>query len=155
VNAPFVIDPATGYVSFPDLRLELRPRMPQAEFISATARLNRDNLGANDGWQRYSIREPISNDRKLGLFVIFLNGQLERASFAYGPKDETWDNWSEEIEAARHREYKQELDAQLSGKSSFPWGKLHVMPDSKSGGMDIWIDYSEQPSPAGTRTATT
>lgn len=129
--------------------------MPQAEFIAATARMNRDNLGTNDGWQRYSIREPISNDRKLGLFVIFLNGQLNKAGFAYGPKDETWANWSEATEAARQREYQQELDAQLGAKGSFPWGKVSVILDSKSGGTDIWIDYSEPPSPAGTSTATT
>ena len=54
--APFVIDLATGHVRFPDLSLELRPGMPQQEFIAATAKLNRDNLSFNGGWQRYSIR---------------------------------------------------------------------------------------------------
>jgi hypothetical protein len=40
--------------------------MRHDEFIAATASLNRDNLGANGGWQRYSIRAAISGDRKLG-----------------------------------------------------------------------------------------
>ena len=154
MSAPFAIDAATGRVRFPDLSLELRPQMPESEFITATSRMNRDNLGANDGWQRYSIRELVPGDRKLGLFVIFLNDRLSKASVAYCPKDETWDNWSEEAEAARQKEYQQELDAQLGGKNSFPWGKARVFLDSKSGGTDIWIDYSEPASPASTRTKT-
>jgi hypothetical protein len=116
--APFAIDAATGYVRFPDLSLELRPGMPQKEFIAATARLNRDNLGANDGWQRYSIRQEISGDRKLGIFFVFLNEHLKMTTFAYAPKDETWDNWSEEKETARLQEYRRELDAQLGGKTT-------------------------------------
>jgi hypothetical protein len=155
MSAPFAIDPAMGRVRFPDLSLEMRPQMPQSEFIAATSRLNRDSLGANDGWQRYSIRALAAGDRKLGLFFIFLNDRLNKASVAYCPKDETWDNWSEETEAARQKEYQQELDAQLGGKNSFPWGKVRVLLDSKSGGTDIWIDYSEPPSPAGKPTATT
>lgn len=149
MSAPFAIDAATGHVRFPDLPLELRPQMPHAEFIAATSRLNRDNLGANDGWQRYSIRTLISNDRKLGLFVIFLDGRLNKASFAYGPKDETWADWSQESERARQQEYQQQLDAQLKGKSAFPWGKASVILDSKSGGSDIWIDYGETPAQGG------
>jgi hypothetical protein len=155
MSAPFAIDPATGRIRFPGLDLELRPRMPQAAFIAATSRLNRDDLGANDGWQRYSISELISGDFKLGLFVIFLNGQLIRAGFAYGSKDDTWDNWSEEKEAAQQGDYQQELDAQLGGKSVFFWGKASLILDSKSGGSNIWIDYSESTSPAGTPFAAT
>ena len=155
MRAPFTISPATGRVLFPDLRLELSPQLPQAEFVAATARLNGDDLGANDGWQRYSIRELIAGDLKIGLFVIFLNGQLLRAGFAYGSKDDTWDNWSEEKEASLQREYQQELDAQLSGKNTFPWGKASILLDSKSGGTNIWIDYSGAPSPAGKPSATT
>jgi hypothetical protein len=153
--APFAIDPVTGRIRFPGLSLELRPQMPQTDFIAATSRLNRDNLGANDGWQRYSIRALVPDDLVVGLFVIFLNGRLNKAGFAYGPKDETWDNWSEETEAARQRDYQHELDTQLGGKNIFSWGKVSVILDSKSGGTDIWIDYSEPPSPAGTNTATT
>jgi hypothetical protein len=142
MRAPFAINPATGHLLFPDLSLELRPHMPQAEFVAATADMNRDNLGASDGWQRYSLRELIPEDRKLGLFVIFLNGLLNRTSFAYGPKDDTWDNWSEENEAARQKEYQQALDAQLGGKSTFSWGRVSVILDSKSGGTDVWIHYA-------------
>jgi hypothetical protein len=155
MGAPFAIDPATGRIRFPGLALELRPQMPQAEFIAATSRLNRNNLGANDGWQRYSIRALVPDDLILGLFFIFLNDRLSKASFAYGPKAETWDNWSEETEAARQRDYQQALNAQLGGKSSFPWGNVSVKLDSKSGGTDIWLDYSESLSPAGRQTATT
>ncbi|HEY6249884.1 MAG TPA: hypothetical protein VI685_07965 [Candidatus Angelobacter sp.] len=86
MSAPFAIDPETGHVRFPDLSLELRPLMPQSEFIAATASLNRDNLGTNDSWQRYSIRMLIPDDRKLGLFVIFLNDRLKMLSFAWGPQ---------------------------------------------------------------------
>jgi hypothetical protein len=155
MSAPFAIDPVTGRIRFPGLDLELRPRMPQAEFIAATSRLNRDDLGANDGWQRYSIREQIVGDCKFGLFVIFLNGKLNRAGFAYGPKDDSWDNWSEEKDAAQRRDYQRELDAQLGGKNVFFWGKASLILDSKSGGSNIWIDYSEAPSPAGTPFAAT
>ncbi|SRR5258708_40158948 len=143
MSVPFAIDPATGRLRFPDLSLELSPLMPQAEFIAATASLNRDDLGANDGWQRYQVRQLISEDRKLGLFFVFLNERLKTASVAYAPKDETWDNWSEESELARQKEYKQELAAQLDGKSAFPWGTVSVKLDSKSGGTDIWVEYSE------------
>jgi hypothetical protein len=143
MTAPFAIDPATGRVRFPDLPLDLLPRMPEADFIAATASLNRDSLGANDGWQRYQIRQLICEDRKLGLFVIFANGRLKMASFAYAPKDETWDDWSEEGELARQKEYEQELASQLGGKNTFPWGKASILLDSKSGGTDIWIEYSE------------
>jgi hypothetical protein len=141
--APFAIDSATGRVRFPDLALELFPLMTQAQFVAATALLNRDNLGANDGWQWYSGRQLISDDRRLGLFVVFLNGRLKMASFAYAPKDETWDNWSEQSELARQQEYEQELAAQLGGKNVFPWGTISVKLDSKSGGTDIWIAYSQ------------
>ena len=37
--APFAIDAETGHVRFPDLSLELRPQMPQQEFIAASAKL--------------------------------------------------------------------------------------------------------------------
>lgn len=117
--------------------------MLQAEFIAATVSLNRDNLGANDGWQRYSIRELISDDQRLGLFLIFLNDRLKMASFAYAQKDETWANWSEATELAREKEYKQELDSQLGGRNTFDWGKVNALLDSKSGGTDIWIEFSD------------
>ena len=145
MKAPFTISPETGRVHFPDLSLELAPLMPEAEFIAATSSLNRDNLGANKGWQRYSIRELISNDRRLGLFIIFLNGRLKMASFAYAQKDETWDTWSEEGERQREKEYQQELASQLGGKNTFPWGKVGAKLDSKSGGTDIWIEFSDEP----------
>jgi hypothetical protein len=143
MSAPFAIDPATGRVRFFDLRLELRPLMPETEFIAATARMSRDNLGFNAGWQRYSVRELISGERRLGLFVIFFESRLVKASFAYCPKDETWDNWSPETEAARLREYQQALDEQLASKNAFPWGSARVIEDSKSGGTDIWLDYQK------------
>jgi hypothetical protein len=142
VSAPFAIDSATGSVSFPDLPLKLRPRMPEEDFIAATARFNRDNLGGNDGWQRYQVRQSISNDRKLGLFVIFLNSRLKTASFAYAQKDESWATWTEEGELAREKEYREELDRQLGGKSSFSWGSVGAKLDSKGGGNDIWVEYS-------------
>ena len=144
MNAAFAIDAATGNIHFPDLPLELRPQMPEAEFISATASLNRDNLGFNGGWQRYSIRTLIPGDRKLGLFLIFLQNRLVKLSFAWAPKDETWDDWSEATEKARLKEYQQELDAQLEGKNMLPWGIATAFLDSKSGGTDIWIDYSQR-----------
>lgn len=143
MDAPFVIDALTGNIGFPDLRLELRPHMPEAEFISTTAALNRDNLGYNGGWQRYSIRTAISGERKLGLFVIFLHDRLVKLSFGWAPKDESWDDWSEATENARLKEYQQELDSQLGGKKSLPWGRASALLDSKSGGTDIWIDYSQ------------
>jgi hypothetical protein len=146
VIAPFAIDPASGRVRFPDLSLELAPQMLEDEFITATSRLNRDNLGANGEWQRYSIRELISEDRKLGIFAIFWNGRLCKASLAWSHKDESWDTWSEQTEAAREREYQRELDSQLGGKKAFPWGKVSVVLDSKSGGTDIWIDYGCPPA---------
>ena len=146
MSAPFAIDAATGRLRFPDLDLELTPGMPQAAFITATSRLNRDNLGANDGWQRYSIRELISGDRKLGLFLIFFNGRLNKLSFAWSQKDETWDDWSQASEAARQKEYQQVIDSQLGGMSEFPWGKVSVIQDNKSGGTDIWVDYSQPAS---------
>ena len=142
MSAPFAIDPATGRLSFPDLPLELRAMMAQEDFIAATASFNRDNLGGNDGWQRYSVKHSISGDRKLGLFVIFLNGRLKTASFAYAQKDESWATWSEESELAREKDYRQELERQLGGKSSFPWGTVGAKLDSKSGGTDIWIEYA-------------
>jgi hypothetical protein len=142
MSAPFVIDPPTGRLRFPDLALELTPGMPEAAFIAATAGCNRDNLGAYDGWQRYSIRELISADRKLGMFFIFFKGRLSKLSVAWAPKDETWDDWSEAVEAARQKEFQQALDSQLGGASELSWGKISVIQDSKSGGTDIWIDYS-------------
>ena len=117
--------------------------MAEADFIAATASLNRDNLGGKGGWQRYSVKQSISDDRKLGMFVIFLNGRLKTASFAYAQKDESWDTWTEAGELAREREYRQELDRQLGGKSSFPWGTVGAKLDSKSGGTDVWIEYAE------------
>jgi hypothetical protein len=146
MSAPFAIHPATGRLRFPDLDLELTPGMAQATFISATSRLNRDNLGANDGWQRYSMRELISGDRKLGLFLIFFHGRLSKLSFAWSQKDETWDDWSEASEAARQKEYQQAIDSQLGGKAQFPWGRVSAIQDSKSGGTDIWVDYSQPAS---------
>lgn len=142
--APFAIDAATGRVRFPDLSLELRPGMPQQEFVAATAKLNRDNLGGNGGWQRYSIRQEISGDRKLGIFFVFLNERLTMTTFAYAAKDETWDNWSEEKETARLNEYRQALDAQLDGETELPWGKVNAILNSKSGGTEISIQFFGQ-----------
>lgn len=142
MSAPFEINSATGTIRFPELSLELRSGMPEAEFISATSKLNRDNLGFNDGWQRYNIRQAISDDRILGLFLIFLHERLWRVSLTYANKDESWDNWTEEREQARLTEYKQELAAQLGGKDTFPWGRAWVFLDSKSGGTDIWVEFS-------------
>jgi hypothetical protein len=142
--APFAMDANTGHIRFPDLSLQLRPRMPQSEFVAATAKLNRDNLGANGGWQRYSIRQEISGDRKLGIFFVFFNELLTMITFAYAPIDETWDNWSEEKEAARLNEYRQELDAQLAGKSALPWGKVSVINNEKSGGTEITIQFNDE-----------
>lgn len=142
MNAPFIVDPETGRIRFPDISMELHPRMSQAEFISSSSSLNRDNLGANNGWQRYSIRELISDDRRLGLFLVFLDGQLKLFTFAYGAKDETWDNWLEEREAARLKEYQQELDRQLGDRNTFPWGKVSALVDSKSGGTEIYFNFS-------------
>ena len=59
MNAPFTIDAESGMVRFPDLPLELRPLMSVDEFIAASSRMNRDNLGTNDGWQRYQLRSPL------------------------------------------------------------------------------------------------
>ena len=80
MSAPFAIDPATGRLRFPDLPLELCPLMLQDEFIAVTSRLNRDNLGSNDGWQRYTVRALIPEDRKLGIFVLFFRDVLLKAS---------------------------------------------------------------------------
>jgi hypothetical protein len=146
MSAPFAIEPGTGWLRFPDLDLELNPGMPQAEFIAATSRLNVDTLGANDGWQRYSLRQVISEDRKLGLFFIFLNGRLSKFSLAWAQKDATWDDWSEAGELALQQEYQRELDSLLGGRREFPWGKVRVIEDSKSGGTDIWVDYSQATS---------
>jgi hypothetical protein len=145
MDAPFIIDPETGRLRFPDLPLELWPMMPEAEFIAATATLNRDNLGSNQGWQRYSIKQLISNDRRLGLFFIFLNGRLNKLSFAWAHKDESWETWTEQGELQRQKEYREELAAQLGEKDTFPWGKIVAVLDSKSGGTDIWVDFD----PAG------
>lgn len=142
MSSPVVIDPATGQVRFPDLNLELDPGMLEADFIAATARVNRDNLGFNGGWQRYAIRELIPGDRKLGLFFIFLNERLVKLSAAWARKDETWDTWSEAGEAARQKEYQQILDSQLGGRREFSWGRASAIYDSKGGGSDIWVDYS-------------
>lgn len=115
--------------------------MPESDFIVSTARLSRDNLGSNNGWQRYSINALIPDDRKLGLFLIFLNGRLSKVSFAWAQKDESWDSWTEEGERTRQAEYHRELESQLSGQSTFSWGKASVILDNKSGGTDIWVDY--------------
>lgn len=141
MNAPFLIDPETGQIRFPDLHLELRPLMPQAEFIAATSSLNRDNLGSNAGWQRYSIRELIPNDRRLGIFFVFLDGRLNMLTFSYAHKDESWATWTEAGESAREKEYQQELGAQLGGKNTFLWGTVSALLDSKSGGTDICVNY--------------
>ncbi len=143
MNAPFLVDRETGLLSFPDMPLELSPEMSEEEFISRTAMLNRDNLGANDGWQHYSIRQLIPNDRRLGLFLIFLDGKLNKLSFAYCHKDENWDTWTEQGELDRLKEYRDELAAQLGGKEVFPWGRIGAILDSKSGGTDIWVDFGE------------
>jgi hypothetical protein len=138
-----LIDAKNGYVRFPALSLELRPLMSEAEFVSATSSLNRDNLGANGGWQRYSIRELIPNDQRLGIFFVFLEGRLKMVSFAYAHKDESWETWSEAGELEREKQYREELAAQLGGETSFPWGTASAQLDSKSGGTDIWINFSD------------
>jgi hypothetical protein len=141
MSVPFAIDSATGNIRFPDFSLELRPLMLESEFIAATAPLNRDNLGGKDGWQRYSVRGPISEDRKLGMFVVFLNERLKMLSFAYAQKDESWDKWTEEGERQREKEYRAELAAQLGASSSFPWGRAQALPDSHSGSIEIWVEF--------------
>src|SRR5258708_35264987 len=114
--------------------------MAQADLISATSSFKGDCLGADGGWKRYTVKQAIYGDRKLGLFVIFSNGQLKTASFAYANRDESWDTWSEEGELAREKEYRQELERQLGGKRSFASGKAAVKLYSKSGGTGIWSE---------------
>lgn len=150
MTAPFSINRQTGQVRFPDLDLELRPLMPQSEFIAVTAAMDRDNLSGNDGWQRYTVRSPISQDRKLGLFLIFINGRLKILTIAYAGKDESWATWSEEGEREREEEYQAELAAQLGGGNTFSWGKVRLQPDTKGGGSDIWMEFSD-PSVADKR----
>lgn len=143
MEAPFKIDPQTGRIRLPELKLELWPRMPQQEFLTATSSLNRDNLGANGGWQRYSIHAQLLNDRKIGLFFVFFNDELNVVSFAYCHKDDTWENWSEERERKTAEDYKQQLALQLGPGNSFPWGRIGAEYDQRSGGTDIWLRYSE------------
>lgn len=147
MTAPFRIFPEKGNIEFPDLHLALHPGMPEADFIAATASLNRDNLGQNGGWQRYSIRELIPQDQRLGIFFVFLNGRLKMVSFAYCHKDESWATWTEAGELAREKEYQQELAAQLGGENTFSWGTVGAQVDSKSGGTDIWINFSDPGQP--------
>src|SRR5262245_31170804 len=142
MNAPFTIDPITGNIRFPDLPLQLRPQMPEAEFISVTESLNRDNLGFNAGWQRYAMRKLIPGGRRLGLLWSLRRELLEKSGVAWAAKNETWDAWAEGTEKARLKEYQQELDAQLSGKNTLPWGRANVFLHGKSGATDISIDYS-------------
>ena len=143
MSAPFNIDPETGRVLFPDIPLELRPLMPEQEFIAASARLNRDNLGGRDGWQRYNIRQLIPGDRVIGTFLVFFNAQLKMLSLAYAHKDDSWDNWTEAKEREYERDYQQQLSQQLQNRESFPWGAARVQPDSKTGTNEIWIRYSD------------
>ena len=143
MSAPFKIDPESGRIRFADLSLELRPLMSEPEFIAATSRLNRDNLGGNGDWQRYNIRELISEDRRLGIFFVFLKGHLNMISFAWAHKDESWATWSEAGERQRETEYRQELAIQLGGKDEFEWGVARAQLDSKSGGTDIWMRFSD------------
>ena len=143
MSAPFKIDAETGQIRFPDLSLELRPLMSEREFIAATSKLNRDNLGGNGDWQRYNIRQLISEDRRLGIFFVFLKAQLNMLSFAYAHKDESWANWTEASEREREMEYQQELAIQLGGKDEFEWGTVRAQVDYKSGGTDIWIRFSD------------
>lgn len=91
--------------------------------------------------QRYSVRGMISEDRKLGMFVIFLNEQLKKLSFAYAQKDESWATWTEEGERQREKEYQAELVAQLGPSSSFAWGRVQILPDIHSGGNEIWVEF--------------
>jgi len=142
MGAPFTIDPASGSLRFPDLNLELIPGMTEDDFLAATKRLNRDNLGFNDGWQRYSIREPIPEDQKLGMFLVFFNERLNKLGFSWCGKDETWDNWTEARDLAWKKAYQQALDSELGGRTQFPWGRASVIEDNKGGGTEIWIDYS-------------
>lgn len=146
MSSPFRIDPLTGRISFPGLPLELRPGMPEPEFVQATSQMNRDNLGSNDGWQRYSLRSPIAGDRKIGIFVIFSAGQLKRLSFAWARQDATWDNWSEESDLALKNEFQAEINSQLNQQSIFGWGEIKIVYDSKGGGNSIWVDYSDLPT---------
>jgi tetratricopeptide (TPR) repeat protein len=129
-----------------DTALEWFDRARELDPASSVVELHRGevlyNLGANDGWQRYSIRESIPGDRKLGMFLIFLNGRLSKLGFSWCQQDETWDNWTEARDLAWRKEYQQALDSQLGGQIDFPWGRASVIQDSKSGGTDIWIDYS-------------
>jgi len=143
MTAPFSIDPETGRIRFPDLALELRPLMPEADFIAATSSVNRDNLGATGDWQRYNIRQLISSDRRLGIFLVFLKGRLKMLSFAYAHRDDSWANWSESAESQREKEYQEELSQQLRGRNTFPWGTVGAQLDSKSGGTDIWMKFSD------------
>jgi len=143
MKAPFSIDRETGRIRFPDISLELPARMAQTDFVAATSSLNRDNLGANDGWQRYSIRELIPEDRKLGIFLVFFNGRLKLLTVAYAQKDESWATWSEQGELEREKEYQQELRNQLGDGDTFPWGKAGVRLDSKAGGLEIWVNFSD------------
>jgi hypothetical protein len=63
--------------------------------------------------------------------------------FSYCHKDESWATWSEQGELDREKEYRQELASQLGANDTFPWGTAKVLLDSKSGGTDIWLNYSE------------
>jgi hypothetical protein len=141
MSAPFTIDAESGTVRFPDLPLELRPQMSADKFIAASSRMNRDNLGTNDGWQRYQLRPALPQNQKLGMFLVFRHGQLCKFSFLWSPADASWDTWSEEAEEARSREFRDALAKHLGDKEAFPWGKAKVSYDSKAGETHILVDY--------------
>jgi hypothetical protein len=75
-------------------------------------------------------------------FFVFLDGRLKMLTFAYAHKDESWATWTEAGELARKKEYQHELATQLGGKNTFPWGTVRAVLDSKSGGTEIFVNYS-------------
>jgi hypothetical protein len=141
LDAPFKIDPASGVLTFGQLKLTLGPKEPLAAFL-AGAGASAKNGDDNGAWQHYHLGHDLGDGRKLAVSLGFRNARLVSVRFDYGSESTFgWNGWSEGREIARAVDYQGEIERQLGRRGRFPWGVVDAAYDDKTARATLFVKY--------------
>lgn len=142
LDAPFEIEPESGVLKFAQISLTLVPEQTLAAFLATDAGANAEDGGSNEEFQRYILRNDLTDGRVLGVSLSFMNRCLARVRFDYRPKSECdWSTWSEKRELIRTDDYRNEIVRQLGRRGRFDWGVVDAAYDDKAASAFLFVKY--------------
>jgi len=142
VDWPFEIDAESGILRFSQLRLSLAPRLPLADFLATDVGSGAKAESSENGCQRCSVQQTLTDGHRLSIFLIFVDGCLSKVRFDYRSEGECdWSVWSPERERARVQEYRNEIARQLGTRGRFRWGIVDAGYDDKAASAVLFVDY--------------